>query len=616
VSAPEQPADAIVPVWTDAFGVSRRITAQTLRQVRTAMRFPARGDVARPNPILLARAGDRLPEPAELTLEDGTQLGQVARLPRDLPIGYHRLCAAGVETLLLAAPARCPLPAGYRAWGWAVQLYAARSRSSWGIGDLGDLHQLATWSARDGAGALLISPIGAPNPGPDPEPSPYFPSTRRFRDPLLLDVDGIPGARELPAAAALASEARRLNAERQIDRARVLRLKRAALEGIWRAGAADRPAIREGIEAYAAAVGPSLRAWATFVTLAEELGPDWRTWPEGYRRPAAPAVARFAEAHADRLAFHAWVQWLVDEQLARAASAGPRLVTDLPVGFDPAGFDAWEWQEVLAADTTIGAPPDIFNTVGQDWGLPPFIPHRLREAGLGPFVETVRATLRHAGGLRIDHILGLFRLWWVPAGVGPAHGAYVRYPVDELLAVLAIEATRAGALVIGEDLGTVERGVRRTLAARRVLSTRLALFEHRPPRRYPRHALAAVTTHDLPTIAGAWNGSDLDDLRRAGVRADADQLAGLRAQIARAGRLSHDAALPEAILAVHRTLAASPACLVSATLEDASQVAERPNIPGTDRQQRANWSLALPRPIEDLERDPFVAQLAAALNRR
>jgi len=608
-------SEAMLPVWTDVFGVTRRISPETRRRVRAAMRLPARGGETRPDPIRLGRAGDLLPSPAELILEDGTELGMIGRLPPDLPIGYHRLLAAGAETLLIAAPARCPLPAGYREWGWAVQLYAARSRASWGIGDLGDLRRLAGWAGRVGAGALLVSPIGAPNPGPDPEPSPYFPSTRRFRDPLLLRVDEVPGARELPEVAELAAEARALNGKRHIDRGRVLALKRAALEAVWRASAAARTAGRTGIEAYSAAAGSSLQAWATFVTLGEELGADWRAWPEAYRRPGSAEVSRFAEARADRVAFHAWVQWLIDEQLARAASAGPRLVTDLPIGFDPAGFDAWEWHELLAADASIGAPPDEFSIGGQDWGLPPFIPHRLREAGLGPFIDTVRATLRQAGGLRLDHVLGLFRLWWVPAGASAADGAYVRYPADELLAVLAVEATRVGALVIGEDLGTVERGVRRTLADRRVLSTRLVLFEHRPPRRYPRRALAAVTNHDLPTIAGAWTGSDLDDLRRAGLRTDAEQLAGLRAQIARAGRVSPGATLPQAILAVHRALAVSPACLVNATLEDAAQVAERPNVPGTDRDQRANWSLALPRPIEELEVDPFVEELTATLYR-
>jgi 4-alpha-glucanotransferase len=612
---PGRPADAVLPVWTDAFGVERVISASTRDAVRAAMRLSARDRRARRDPILLARPGQPLAEPGELVLEDGTQLGMLGRLPRDLPFGYHRLVTAPGEQLVLVAPARCPLPQGYRAWGWAVQLYAVRSRASWGIGDLGDLRLLAGWAEKVGAGALLISPTGAPNPSPDPEPSPYFPSTRRFRDPLLLRIEEVPGAHDAAEVSRLAAEGRALNPERLIDRGHVLRIKGAALDAIWHSGAGHRPGIAERLEAYEALVGPSLRTWATFVTLTEELGADWRTWPEPLRRPGSSEVARFARVHEDRVAFHGWVQWLLDEQLALAADVGPRIVADLPVGFDPAGFDAWEWQDVLAADATIGAPPDIFNPIGQDWGLPPFIPHLLREAGLRPFVETVRAILRHAGGLRIDHVLGLFRLWWIPAGLTAADGAYLRYPFDELLAVLAIEASRAGALVIGEDLGTVESGVRGTLSARRVLSTRLAYFERRAPRAYPRHALAAVTTHDLPTIAGAWTGSDLEDLRRAGVRADAAQLAELRARVARVGGVSAQASLQDAVLAVHRALAASPSCLVAATLEDASLVTERPNVPGTDRDQRANWSLALPRPLEELERDPFVAELAAALTR-
>lgn len=609
------PADAVVAAWTDADGVRRVVSADTRRRVRAAMRLSARGRGTSRDPILLARSGDRLAEPADLVLEDGTQVGIVARLPRDLPIGYHRLRAADGERLLIAAPPRCPLPPGLRAWAWSAQLYATRSRASWGIGDLADLRRLAAWAGQVGAGALLVNPIGAPNPDPDPEPSPYFPSSRRFCDPLLLRVDAVAGARHVPEVGRLASEARALNAERRIDRGRVSRLKRRALEAIWRSGVANRPDLLARRDRFAADVGPSLGAWAVFATLAEELGADWRTWPEPLRRPGTPEVARFAASHAEAVAFHAWVQWLLDEQLALAAASGPRLVADLPVGFDPAGFDAWEWQDVVADGATIGAPPDAFSPAGQDWALPPFIPHRMREVGLRPFVETVRAAFRHAGGLRIDHVLGLFRLWWVPSGSTPEQGAYVRYPVDELLAVLAIEAARAGALVIGEDLGTVEHGVRRALAAHGILSTRLVYFERRPPSRYPRHALAAVTTHDLPTLAGSWDGSDLADCRRAGVAVDASKLAALRARVARAGRIDPDADLDDAILAVHRALAASPACLVSATLEDALRVAERPNIPGTDRDRRANWSLALPRPIDELIVDPFVARLAAALTR-
>jgi 4-alpha-glucanotransferase len=317
----------------------------------------------------------------------------------------------------------------------------------------------------------------------------------------------------------------------------------------------------------------------------------------------------------DRVRFHAWIQWLIAEQLADASRAGVRIVGDLPVGFHPGGFDAWQWKAVLARGATIGAPPDAFNASGQDWALPPFLPSSLADGELSPFAETLRAVLRHAGGIRLDHVMGLFRLWWVPEDMDPADGAYVRYPSDVLLGALAAEARRANAIVIGEDLGTVPGGVRRSLAARRILSTRLAYFERRLPRRYPRKAIAAVTTHDLPTMAGLWSGADLEDVERAGLTAHPEQIARLRRRLSRVGGVPGSATLEEVILAVHAALADSSSVLVTATLEDALRVAERPNLPGTTEAQRPNWSLALPSTLEALERDPFVAKLATALAR-
>ena len=250
-----------------------------------------------------------------------------------------------------------------------------------------------------------------------------------------------------------------------------------------------------------------------------------------------------------RIGFHAWVQWCFDLQLA-AASADVRRIADMPVGVDPGGFDAWDWQEQLALGASIGVPADRFSVQGQDWGMPPFVPHRLREAGYRPFIETVRAQLRHAGGLRIDHVLGLFRLWWVPKGM--TDGAYVRQPTDELLEIVALESHRAGAIVIGEDLGTVPTGVRNELRRRRMLSTRLALFEREPPDRYPRLALAGVTTHDLPTVAGLLTGSDLDDQAAAGVSPDPDGLAKLRDRLLAAAGVGEGAELEDVVLGLHR----------------------------------------------------------------
>ncbi len=593
--------------YVDALGERRRIAPEVRAAVRGAMGLRASHDDPPSAATLVLRPGMPLPEPAELVLEDGTELGEVASLARDIPIGYHRLRARGEERLAIVGPGRCHLPAGLREWGWAIQLASLRSTASWGIGDLVDLREVATWSAANGAGFVAVSPLGAPNPGPDPEASPYYPSTRRFLSPLHLGIAELDGA---DALGELAERARRLNAEPRIDRGRVLACKLEALERLWAAGTAD----REALDAYRSERGPSLDRWASFVVLTERFGPGWQTWPAEYRDPASDAVATAASADVDRVAFHAWIQSLLDRQLARASTA-TRRVADMPVGVDPGGFDAWDWQEQLAMGATIGAPPDRFNAAGQDWGLPPFVPHRLREAAYQPFIETIRAQLRHAGGLRIDHVLGLFRLWWVPSGSDPKQGAYVTQPTDELLEIVAVESHRAGAVVIGEDLGTVPPGVRAELRRRRILSTRLALFERRPPERYPPQAFAAVTTHDLPTVAGAWSGADVADQRRAGVEPDRRGLALLRRRLLRAAGLNAGATLDDLVDALHRRIAASPSMLVAATLEDALRIEERPNLPGTVSTQRDNWSIALPAPLERIVEDRGVLDLVEALRR-
>jgi 4-alpha-glucanotransferase len=261
----------------------------------------------------------------------------------------------------------------------------------------------------------------------------------------------------------------------------------------------------------------------------------------------------------------------------------------------------------------MGAPPDLLALDGQDWGLPPFVPHRLRAAGYLPLRQTLRAVMRHAGGLRIDHVAGLFRGWWVPAGRPSAEGAYVRFPWDELLAVLALESVRAGAWVVGEDLGTIEAGVRDELSERAILGMRLVYFEDHPPTEYPWRAQAVITTHDLPTVAGLWSGSDLADQARAGITPDAEGMADLRRRLLAVTGLAPDAPARDVILAAHAALSAAPSAVICATVEDALAVEERVNLPGTVAPQRDNWSIALPQPIEELEQDPFAARLAATL---
>ncbi|HTA21581.1 MAG TPA: 4-alpha-glucanotransferase, partial [Polyangia bacterium] len=551
-----------------------------------------------------------LAAPVELLLEDGTSHVADAALPDDLPFGYHRMRARdGRESSLIVAPAACHLPDDLRTWGWAAQIYAARSRASWGMGDLADLARLARWTRGLGAGCIMVNPLSAPTPVPLIEPSPYYPSSRRFRNPLYLRVEDVPGFEALGAAGErLANAGRALNRDRRIDRDAVFRLKMEALQAIF-AGFTDDPAF----EAYRAQQGTALVEFATYCALAERHGKDWRRWPVEHRRPDEAAVRVFRGEQAARVRFHAWLQWRLDVQLA-AAAREIAIVNDLPIGIDVAGADAWCWQELMAADVSVGAPPDDFSATGQDWGLTPFVPHRLRAAGYRPFIETIRSMLAHAGGLRIDHVMGLFRLFWIPRGMGAKGGAYVRARADELLAIVAIESVRAGAFIVGEDLGTVEDGVRETLAKRKLLSYRLLYFEPTAPQHFPELALTSVTTHDLATIAGLWSGSDVADQKRIGLSPNEVAMRGLRDKIARLDGLPADASTEVAIERTYAALAEAPSRVLLATLDDALAVPERPNMPGTVTEW-PNWSLALPQPLEEIETAALPRKLAAALKR-
>jgi 4-alpha-glucanotransferase len=577
----------------------------TAEPARRALRVAPGGlaDLADPpprsRPVWFVRhgTGPPLQRPAQLDLEDGTVLHAHDALPPDLPLGYHDLQPddGGPTTRLIVVPDRCHLPEGLKTWAWTAQLYAARSTASWGIGDLNDLHRLARWSRQLGAGLLALNPLHAPLPLARQEPSPYFPSSRRFLNPLYLRLEDVPGwDPNEPELAALAAKGRRLNEERIIDRDHVHALKQRALERLWGRFAGD-----ERFDAFRAERGDALRHHAAFNVLARHHGSGWRSWPSEHRRPDSPTVERFMADHTRQARFHEWVQWLLDEQLTHAGAELP-LLGDLAVGVDPDGADAWEWQDVFAPGVHVGAPPDEFNPDGQDWGLPPFVPWKLRALGYEPWAQTVRSALRHAGALRIDHVMGLFRLYWLPEGAGPTEGGYVRYPGTELLDIVALESARSGAVIVGEDLGTVEDEVRAELHERGVLSYRLAWFEDRPPREYPEQALAAVTTHDLPTIAGVCSGTDGDAMR--------EPLAALT------GLDPLDAPVRDVVHRAYAALAAAPSMIVSATLEDALATQDRPNVPGTTT-ERPNWSIALSQPIEALEKDVDTAAIAAELRR-
>ncbi|MBH5334869.1 4-alpha-glucanotransferase [Streptomyces pactum] len=416
-----------------------------------------------------------------------------------LPFGQHVLRAHAPDgrsaaAPLIVAPDRLPAPA-VRTHGLLVQLYSLLSSRSWGMGDLGDLADLADWSGRTlGTGFVQVNPLHAAmpgTPGAPSDPSPYRPSSRRFPDPLHLRVADVPEFARLTGEArgradALLAEAAALRDGvlrhgRLIDRDRVRALKYQALELLRTVPAS--PARQAAHRAFLAERGQALEDHATWCALAEVYGPDWRRWPAGLRDPRSAHTARARREHLDRVDFHRWLAWLVDDQLAaaqraaRAAGMAIGLVHDLAVGVHPAGADTWARQDAFAAGMSVGAPPDAFNARGQDWGLPPWRPDTLAATGHAPFRELLRGVLRHAGALRIDHVMGLFRLWWVPEGRDPAEGTYVRYDAEAMLGVLALEAHRAGAVVIGEDLGTVGPGVRDMLAERGVLGTSVLWFE-------------------------------------------------------------------------------------------------------------------------------------------
>jgi 4-alpha-glucanotransferase len=310
-----------------------------------------------------------------------------------------------------------------------------------------------------------------------------------------------------------------------------------------------------------------------------------------------------------------WVQWLIEGQLAES-SYSLAIMQDLPIGVDPGGADAWAWQDIFAKGVSVGAPPDLFNTAGQDWGLPPFVPWKLRAAEYMPFIQTIRSTLRCAGGLRIDHVLGLFRLFWVPSGLGAARGAYVRYNADEMLSIVALESHRARALVVGEDLGTVEQGISEKLQRNGILSYRVFWFETEPPSSYPELALSAITTHDLPTVAGMWTGSDLEAQTRLGLNPNVEATKQSRRQMTELALIPPDATIEQAAVKIHESLATAPSRVVTAQLDDALLVEERPNMPATTSDQRPNWSIALPRTLEDIRSDPIVRRVASGLWRQ
>jgi 4-alpha-glucanotransferase len=565
-----------------------------------------------------------------LHLEDGNQHEIDGELAAGLPLGWHRLEGVDGAVPVVVVPDRVPSRGG-RAWGWSVQLYATRSTESWEVGDLGDLATLARWTGSHGGGLVLVNPLHAVAPGPPMQPSPYYPASRRWTNPLYLRIEDLPEYAEAPAALREAVDRLRVPPEGdRIDRDRAWAAKRAALDLLWP-------------QASVAAIEPDLLDYATWAALCEVHGDDWRAWPPELRHPGGPAVAKARGELAERVRFHAWLQQRARAQRAAAHRAGldagltVGIVHDLAVGCDPGGADAWMWQDVLALGARVGAPPDTFNQQGQDWGVPPWHPRRLAERGYAPLRDLVRSTLAGAGGLRLDHVLGLFRLWWVPAGASARDGSYVASDAEALLGVVALEAARAGAIVVGEDLGTVAPEVRRELAGRDVLGTSVLWFEREEPRDGRRGALrplaewreaavASVTTHDLPTALGWLRGEHvrlrhdlglLDD-PEAELRSWREQRRELVALLVAAGLVEAEADDEELVLAMHLALARTPSRYVLAAPGDAVGDLRQPNVPATV-DEYPNWRLAVadvdgrPLLLGQLLADPRVGRLAREL---
>ncbi len=538
-----------------------------------------------------------------------------------------RAGSAGPEVQALSG-AVAPLPAR-RSWGFAAQLYSVRSRASWGHGDLHDLADLAVWSGGElGADFVLVNPLHAAEPQPPVSPSPYLPMSRRQISPLYLRIEDIGEYQGLSTSdrarvEALAAPLRAASGTAAlIDRDAVWTAKRAALELIRAVPlTAGR---RAELDAFLDRDRRAIGDWAAWCAIAEVHGPDWRSWPAALTDPGSAEVTELRRTLADRMEFHAWLQWLAAEQLAAAQQAARRagmsigVITDLAVGTHPGGADAWARQDVIVPGISVGAPPDEFNQRGQNWTLPPWHPGRLAAQGGRPLAELIAANTRTAGGLRVDHVMGLARLWWIPAGMSPDLGTYVRYDHELMGGVLAAEVARADALAIGEDLGTVEPWLRKFLAGRHVLGTSMLWFERRAdgtPRRpggWRRGCLAMVGTHDMPPAAAFLTGDQVtiraklglltqpEEEERAAAQAEMDRWL---AMLAREGLLPRQArpSPEEFTTALYGFLTRTPAVLIGVSLADAAGERRPQNMPGTV-DEYPNWRI----PLADADGQPVL----------
>ncbi|KAA0012728.1 4-alpha-glucanotransferase [Billgrantia pellis] len=677
-------AAGLMVEWEDSEERPQRLSAATQRELLARLGYSAdsaeaieaslerlRGpeSPAQWPPLITAERGivTDLPSPLPagteftLSLEQGDllhdRLDARGRLPPVGVAGYHRLRIADAELTVAVAPARCftPADAGHderpRLWGLAVQLYALRRPGDGGIGDTLALERLVRHAAGAGAAALGISPTHAMFSADVSRYSPYSPSSRLFYNALHAAPETRLGAAAVEAAidrCQAAAAMAQLEADDRIDWPRAANVKlgwmRSLYDDVMHREDDDAAQVRRDLEAFRTSAGRFLEAHCVFEALQQHrMERDWRRWPTELRDPDNPEVIRFATENAHEVGFHAFLQWLAKEGLSRAQAAAKAadmpigLIADLAVGADAAGSQAWSRQAEMLEGLSIGAPPDTFNVHGQDWGLAPFSPQGLVNSGFAGFIEMLRAGFAHAGGLRIDHVLGLLRLWLVPHGASPPEGGYLRYPLDDLLRLVALESWRHRAIVIGEDLGTVPPGLHDRLAACGILGTRVLWFERDdeddflPPSQWSSSAVATTSTHDLPTVAGWWAGRDIEWRSRLGLLGEGQNARSEhavrrvdRARLARAlglldGHASADTldaadlATSKVLDACARQLGLTPSPLALLPVEDALGLEEQANLPGT-LDAHPNWRRRWADDCDALLASGEVRQRLAALN--
>jgi 4-alpha-glucanotransferase len=530
-----------------------------------------------------------------------------------MPAGYHHLRIAGrtkADATIVAAPRRCYLPAplegGVGLWGLAAHVYSLRSQDNWGIGDFEDLRRLTGMAAQAGASFVAVNPFHALLPGRPEHASPYSPSSRLFVNPLYIGLKGATCGGDLRDPPF-------------VDYTRVWSAKGPALEDLAKAEAGTSEA---DFDAFCRQGGAALENFAAFAALSESFKSSWHAWPARYRKPEGSAVKRFAADRADRVRVHKQLQFFADRQLrtieADADKGGMSigLIRDLALGVDPDGADAWAYQGAFVGNLRCGAPRDDFHPGGQEWGVLPLNPIHLR-ADYQTYAQLLRANMRHAGGLRIDHIIGIDRQFVVPLGGTPAQGCYLRYPTSELMSLIALESQRNKCMVIGEDLGTVPEGLRQRMHDAKLFGCSILYFERgeggtfRAPAAYRRHTMASAGTHDLPTIAGHWAGRDIEARAAAGIQSD--QSASAMLQRAEGKRLLLEALSGAGLFvqtqgdeptaeslrnAVHAFLSLSGAQLFAAQIDDLFDEFMQLNLPGTV-EQYPNWRRKLRAGLDD-----------------